>query len=91
LGGGVRSRGRKGGRSEGATGSRLRVGSEHDEGLGGIPPRPFAFGRGRRLSFEVIWDADRDLAAPEQESGLDQEGGLIVEQMLPPLGRDEFR
>ena len=50
---------------------------------------PWGLGRGRSVA-KMIWDADANLARPKQECGLDYQSGLIVQEMLPPMGRNEL-
>ena len=42
------------------------------------------------LPFEVERDAGHDRVGPEEQSALDEEGALIVQQMLPPPGGHEL-
>jgi hypothetical protein len=42
------------------------------------------------LLVEVVGDADGHLAASEKQGGFEEEGRLVMEKMLPPLGRQKF-
>src|SRR5581483_12079370 len=55
--------------------------------LAGARPRGAVFamaGDGSRPGAEVVRDVDHDHAAPEEERPLDEERGLVVEEVLPP-------
>ena len=41
--------------------------------------------------IEVIGDADHHDVFGEQEHGLDGQGGLVMQEVLPPTIGDEFR
>ena len=45
----------------------------------------------RVRGLQVVGDADGDLAGLEEQGGLNEEGGLVVQKVLPPVGRNEFR
>ena len=46
-------------------------------------PRPIAM-----PAVEVVGDAGDDGAGAEEEGGLDAQGGLVVEEVLPPVAGD---
>jgi hypothetical protein len=42
------------------------------------------------LLIEVVGNTDGHFAPPEEERGLEEEGRLIVQQVLPPFGREKL-
>ena len=42
------------------------------------------------LHLQVVRNARHDGPGAEEESALDQEGSLVVEQVMPPTPRDEL-
>jgi hypothetical protein len=55
----------------------------------GIPTPAFGLTAGsaveRPSAFEVIGYAHTDLPGSEEQSGLDQKRGLVVQEVLPPM------
>src|SRR5262249_7534468 len=43
------------------------------------------------VAGEVVRDGGDDHAGPEQQRPFDEEGGLVVEEVVPPAGGDELR
>ena len=39
---------------------------------------------------KVVRHTHADFARSEEQGGLDEQGGLVVQEVLPPVGRDEF-
>jgi hypothetical protein len=52
---------------------------------------PAVLARESGLMFQVVRDVRDDDALAEQERALDEEGGLVVEQVLPEARGDELR
>jgi len=45
---------------------------------------------GAVLLIEMVGDADRHFPAPEEYRGLEEEGRLVMEEVLPPFGWQEL-